>query len=89
LLLVADWKTGRGEEVDEGFVGWMKVQDGEEASVANGKKDRRKTRISISTIATAGSDDVTEKEGALLPQQPREVQVRGVRSCRDCWAVVS
>lgn len=25
LLLVADWKTGRGQEVEEGFVGWLKV----------------------------------------------------------------
>jgi hypothetical protein len=23
-----------------------------------------------------------------LPQQPQEVQVKGVRVCRDCWAVV-
>lgn len=89
LLLVADWKTGRGEEVDEGFVGWMKVQDGEETVAPSGKKDRRKSRLSTSSVASAAANDVAEKDGALLPQQPREVQVRGVRSCKECWAVVS
>jgi len=90
LLLVADWKTGRGEEVDEGFVGWMKLQDGDEATQINGKKDRRKSRLSGSGTATPATvvDDVPEK-GTLLPQQPKEVQVKGVRSCRECWAVVS
>lgn len=33
LLLVADFKTGRGQEVDEGFVGWMKLE-GEDAGEA-------------------------------------------------------
>jgi hypothetical protein len=56
-LLVADWKSGRGEEVEEGFVGWMKVEDG----LGTGKAD----------------GDV------------KEVQVRGVRVCRDCWGTVS
>jgi rabenosyn-5 len=55
LLLVADWKSGRGEEVDEGFVGWMKVDD-----------------------------DSTKKDGEV-----KEVQVRGVRVCKDCWGTVS
>ena len=85
LLLVADWKTGRGEEVEEGFVGWMKLQDGEDATQINGKRDRRSSRVSISSTAV---EDLPEK-GGLLPQQPKEVQVKGVRSCRECWATVS
>ncbi|KAL7417929.1 FYVE zinc finger-domain-containing protein [Mrakia frigida] len=28
LLIVADWKSGRCEEVEEGFVGWLKVEGG-------------------------------------------------------------
>lgn len=27
LLIVADWKTGRCEEVEEGFVGWLKLEE--------------------------------------------------------------
>jgi hypothetical protein len=46
--------------VEEGFVGWMKV-------------DEPSARGSSST------------EGEL----PKEVQVRGVRVCRDCWGTVS
>lgn len=88
-MLVADWKTGRGEEVDEGFVGWMKIQDGDDATPANGKKDRRKSRMSTSSVTSTATTDVAEKDGMLSPQQPKEVQVRGVRSCRECWAVVS
>jgi rabenosyn-5 len=64
LLLVADWKSGRGEEVEEGFVGWMKVdldEDGGKSSKGKGKG-----------------------EGP-----PTEVQVRGVRVCKDCWGTVS
>ncbi|KAJ9103905.1 hypothetical protein QFC21_002368 [Naganishia friedmannii] len=34
LLLVADWKTGKGQEVEEGFVGWLKVDS---ESAPNGK----------------------------------------------------
>jgi rabenosyn-5 len=60
LLLVADWKSGRGEEVEEGFVGWMKVDE----SPAGGS---------------------SSMEGEL----PKEVQVRGVRVCKDCWGTVS
>lgn len=58
LLLVADWKSGRGEEVEEGFVGWMKVED--PSSSTNGKGE-----------------------------EVKEVQVRGVRVCKDCWGTVS
>lgn len=61
MLLVADWKSGRGEEVEEGFVGWMKVDD----SPARGNG--------------------TDGNGEL----PKEVQVRGVRVCKDCWGTVS
>jgi rabenosyn-5 len=37
LLLVADWKTGRGQEVEEGFVGWLKV-DPESATTGGAVK---------------------------------------------------
>ncbi|GFZ47917.1 hypothetical protein JCM24511_05664 [Saitozyma sp. JCM 24511] len=128
LLLVADWKTGRGEEVDEGFVGWMTMQDGEEASgegngraqgrgsrrvsgvsgagtgtgaVGDVRKERRKSRASIGGVANgaSGGSGTSGTNGALgdgdatrgipLPQQPKEVQVKGVRVCRECWAIVS
>jgi rabenosyn-5 len=63
LLLVADWKSGRGEEVEEGFVGWMKVDESSSSSgtTTNGKGDG----------------------------EVKEVQVRGVRVCKDCWGTVS
>ena len=61
LLLVADWKSGRGEEVEEGFVGWMKIDESSPVPAANGK----------------GEGEV------------KEVQVRGVRVCKDCWGTVS
>ena len=61
LLLVADWKSGRGEEVEEGFVGWMKIDESSPGPAANGK----------------GEGEV------------KEVQVRGVRVCKDCWGTVS
>jgi len=59
LLLVADWKSGRGEEVEEGFVGWMKLDD--PSTNTNGKGDG----------------------------EVKEVQVRGVRVCKNCWGTVS
>ncbi|WVR04794.1 hypothetical protein IAU60_001806 [Kwoniella sp. DSM 27419] len=116
LLLVADWKTGRGEEVEEGFVGWMKVEDGDsytsgdgaigqagspakpgsgKASGADGedrgkrRRGRASTASTLSTISAAGVAGGDEKRDVPLPQQPKEVQVKGVRACRDCWAVVS
>ncbi|WVQ75855.1 hypothetical protein IAR50_005488 [Cryptococcus sp. DSM 104548] len=73
LLLVADWKTGRGEEVEEGFVGWMKTEDG-----GDGERTPRSSRT---------EDGVLESE--LIPQQPKEIQVKGMRVCRECWSVVS
>jgi hypothetical protein len=93
--LVADWKTGRGEEVDEGFVGWMKLQDGEDVNSSGEAKKglRRKNRLSTASAMTSASSSTVgedgEKRDVLLPQQPKEVQVKGVRVCRECWAVVS
>lgn len=47
ILLVADYKTGRGEEVEEGFVGWMKLDEqgqgqgqGQGATAAGGGEAR-------------------------------------------------
>jgi hypothetical protein len=68
LLLVADWKSGRGEEVEEGFVGWMKVE--EDGVGPNQKKGKGRSSIG--------------EEGPV-----KEVQVRGVRVCRECWGTVS
>nr|XP_018265268.1 uncharacterized protein I303_01628 [Kwoniella dejecticola CBS 10117]OBR87426.1 hypothetical protein I303_01628 [Kwoniella dejecticola CBS 10117] len=90
LLLVADWKTGRGEEVEEGFVGWMKTEDqssspspypSSEAN-SNTKNSPKASRIRKGRISG-------KKREIPLPQQPKEVQVKGCRVCRDCWAVVS
>ena len=99
LLLVADWKTGRGEEVDEGFVGWMQVQNGDDTPLSSlkGKKDRRKSRLSTSSTISSGSiaamsglgEDGLDKTQVPLAQQPKEVQVKGARACRECWATVS
>ncbi|OCF45785.1 hypothetical protein I317_00273 [Kwoniella heveanensis CBS 569] len=99
LLLVADWKTGRGEEVDEGFVGWMKMDDSEgiedSASAVERGKGRRRGRTSTASILSTTSvisesaAEGGEKRDIPLPQQPKEVQVKGVRVCRECWGVVS
>ncbi|WVQ79874.1 hypothetical protein IAT38_001974 [Cryptococcus sp. DSM 104549] len=98
VVLVADWKTGRGEEVEEGFVGWMKMEDGEgdaaagEGVVAAGsRKDRRKSKQgSVGSIQPGVAPAVAEEKRDIpLPQQPKEVQVKGMRVCRDCWKVVS
>ncbi|WVW78231.1 hypothetical protein I302_100184 [Kwoniella bestiolae CBS 10118] len=104
LLLVADWKTGRGEEVEEGFVGWMKTDDPTDLGIhpnsgsdqktpasspkVNGKM--RRSRMSTNSISSSISEDPQDKERDIpLPQQPKEVQVKGCRVCRECWAVVS
>jgi rabenosyn-5 len=49
LLLVADWKTGRGEEVEEGFVGWMRIgndKKGEMTEVKD-KEGRRADEVQV------------------------------------------
>ena len=76
LLLVADYKTGRGEEVEEGFVGWMKVDD---------ERDQKKSR-------NRGQPKLKEKQNAgdgVVGEEVKEVQVRGVRVCKECWGTVS
>jgi len=94
LLLVADYRTGRGEEVDEGFIGWMSLDDADRgasdpASAFRSKRGERmrppshRRRSSASSSLHSGTTTPTR-----LPQQPQEVQVKGVRVCRDCWAVV-
>lgn len=78
--------------MDEGFVGWMKMEDeGEKMENGNGERlggkrerEKRKTRLSVGSKA----DREMERE-IPLPQQPKEVQVKGVRVCRECWGVVS
>ena len=67
LLLVADYRTGRGQEVDENFVGWMQMGNRKNVEVADPS--------STSTAASA--------------RRPDEVQVKGVRTCRECWQTVS
>ena len=72
--------------MDEGFLGWMKTEDGEKEEQVNGKMEKRKSRLS----GASGVNGLpAEGREIPLPQQPKEVQVRGVRTCRDCWAVVS
>jgi hypothetical protein len=69
--LVADHKTGRGEEVEEGFVGWMKLED----------EDKRKNKTRSTGKRSQGDTPVGE--------EVKEVQVRGVRVCKECWSTVS
>lgn len=91
LLLVADWKTGRGEEVDEGFVGWMSL----EPDTEGGERDQTfaKRHVRGTSTASAGGSPAGSAPGSgastPLPQQPQEVQVRGIRVCRECWRIVS
>lgn len=87
LLLVADWKTGRGEEVEEGFVGWMRMEDGEGSGEGQAIQRRRRSQPE-DRIGAVNSDDASTRN-IPLPQQPKEVQVKGMRVCRECWAVVS
>ena len=83
---MADWETGRGEEVDEGFVGWMKIQDGNgDEGEDMGKREKRRSRGLI-----GGKE--SERDGGRdgpTGQQPLEVQIKGVRVCKECWGVVS
>lgn len=72
LLLVADYRTGKGHEVDEGFVGWMQMGSG--AGVGEQGK--------MGAAASASASTATAR-------RPDEVQVKGVRTCRECWGVVS
>jgi hypothetical protein len=50
--------------VEEGFVGWMKIDD-----------------------STSGSG--TTNGNGKGAGEIKEVQVRGVRVCKDCWGTVS
>jgi rabenosyn-5 len=67
-LLVADYRTGKGHEVDEGFVGWMQMGSG----------------AGVSEQGKSGSSTAT-----ATARRPDEVQVKGVRTCRECWGVIS
>ena len=87
ILLVADWKTGRGEEVDEGFVGWMRLKDGEGPS--GSRASRSGSISSVRTVSSAGTGTNGKENGVPVPQQPTEIQVKGIRVCRECWNVVS
>ncbi|WWC86709.1 uncharacterized protein L201_001586 [Kwoniella dendrophila CBS 6074] len=107
LLLVADYKTGRGEEVEEGFIGWMKMEDsGSNNNNDNNNQDQsdqqsaspinknrmKRSRVSTNSITSTineNPENKIEKREIPLPQQPKEVQVKGCRVCRDCWNVVS
>ena len=51
--------------MEEGFVGWMKVDD-----------------------STSGTGTNTNGNGKG-DGEVKEVQVRGVRVCKDCWGTVS
>ncbi len=78
--------------MDEGFVGWMTMEDGEGNS-PNGdggdrktaKREKRKSKSSIASSMERREED----RNLPLPQQPKEVQVKGVRVCRECRDVVS
>lgn len=96
LLLVADWRTGRGEEVDEGFVGWMSLdQEKEPSAIRTSKKQvahahaRQRSASILSDTSSTTTISEEPQRTIPLPQQPQEVQVKGVRVCRECWATVS
>ncbi|KLT44172.1 hypothetical protein CC85DRAFT_283693 [Cutaneotrichosporon oleaginosum] len=89
LLLVADWRTGRGEEVEEGFVGWMSLdQEKEPAAIRPSRHHRHRSGSVLSDTSSTTTSDEPQRT-IPLPQQPQEVQVKGVRVCRECWATVS
>lgn len=91
LLLVADWRTGRGEEVDEGFVGWMSLDQEKEPTSAIRTSKQHARHRSGSILSDISSSTISEEPQRTipLPQQPQEVQIKGVRVCRECWATVS
>jgi rabenosyn-5 len=78
LLVVGDYKLGRCEEVEEGFVGWLKV----DTKDAGGGGQRRKGTEKEPMV----NGDGAEKEGG---KGSEEIKIQGVRICRTCWAVVS
>lgn len=124
---MADWRTGRGQEVEEGWVGWMNLDpsssdDSKFNSGSNGfGRHKRRSSSRTSSISStsmsmmsmngsissrAGLDKIEDgpmvgggdgvgsgngigRNGLPLPQQPKEIQIKGVRACRECWAVVS
>ncbi|GMK54686.1 hypothetical protein CspeluHIS016_0112720 [Cutaneotrichosporon spelunceum] len=89
LLLVADWRTGRGEEVDEGFVGWMSLdQEKEPVAIRPSRHHRHRSGSILSDASSATTIDEPQRT-IPLPQQPQEVQIKGVRVCRECWDIVS
>lgn len=91
LLLVADWKTGRGEEVDEGFVGWMTLEGADEKGDPAIRNAKKRAAAAHARRASRDSNKVLIESRAStpLPQQPLEVPLHGVRCCRECWTVVS
>lgn len=60
--------------MEEGFVGWLRVDD--ENPDAGGTKAKTNTQ---GRRSTGGKDD----EGV------KEVIIKGVRVCRECWQTVS
>lgn len=71
----------------EGFVGWMRMEDGEGSGEGQAIQRRRKSQPEDGIGAVRSGDAPTQN--IPLPQQPKEVQVKGMRVCRECWAVVS
>lgn len=81
--------------MEEGFVGWMKLEDPDAVKRASGSRggsgSGRSSRVSMGSIDSLGKSDggAGDERVVPLPKQATEVQVRGVRVCRDCWGVVS
>ncbi len=84
FLVVADWRTGKGEIVEEGFIGWMKADTGVD-SLAGKKKGRR--RKEEEGPDESDPDGPAKRQGK--PKMADEIQVKGVRACRECWAIVT
>lgn len=68
-------------------MGWMRMEDGEGSGEGQAIQRRRKSQPEDGIDAVRSGDAPTQN--IPLPQQPKEVQVKGMRVCRECWAVVS
>lgn len=68
-------------------MGWMRIEDGQGSGEGQATQ-RRLNSQSGDGIGAVRSDDPSTRD-IPLPQQPKEVQVKGMRVCRECWAVVS
>lgn len=68
-------------------MGWMRIEDGDGSGEGQAIQRRLKSQSGDGVDAVRSGDP--SMRDIPLPQQPKEVQVKGMRVCRECWAVVS